>query len=252
MDTNRDASKNIDWLRVFENLDVDQDLVIEVYETTNDTQKHDYYNKASFKLTLQFLLQFKKRTQFHSIERKLQYIESLNIKPPKQSLTESPLFEQTTFNAKMNFYEFTKAYTKKIRTAIGGQNKTSYVWQSNPDEELPELYRLLLNEYKLIARETTYEQFKAVFTGQPIESINPIKWHQDNASEVLYFITRLEQTVNIMHNPKRADYLRLEKCFVKPDEKPFNVKWKSLKTDLEINLSKDKQNAIDELVENFT
>jgi hypothetical protein len=56
------------------------------------------------------------------------------------------------------------------------QKKTSYVWQIDPDKELPELYRLMVNKYKLIASETTIEQFKAIFTGQPIESIVPIKW----------------------------------------------------------------------------
>jgi len=131
------------------------------------------------------------------------------------------------------------------------QQKTSYVWQNNPDEELPELYRLMIDKYRLIAPETTLEQFKAVFTRQPIESINPIKWHQDNASELLYFIDRLQQTNNIVHNPKRADYQKLKACFVKPDGKPFNAVWKSLKTKLEINLSPDKQKAIDELVSNF-
>jgi hypothetical protein len=109
----------------------------------------------------------------------------------------------------------------------------------------------MLNKYKLIAPETSLEQFKAVFTGQAIESINPIKWHQDNASELLYFIDRLQQTNNIVHNPKRADYQKLKACFVKPDGKPFNAVWKSLKTNLEINLSPDKQKAIDELVSNF-
>ena len=127
------------------------------------------------------------------------------------------------------------------------QKKTSYVWQNNPDKELPELYRLMLNKYKLIAPETTLEQFKAVFTGQPIESINPIKWHQDNASELLYFNKAIQAKVdNVWHI-----YQRLAACFVKPDGKPFNAVWKSLKTNLEINLSPDKQKAIDELVRNF-
>lgn len=131
------------------------------------------------------------------------------------------------------------------------QKKTSYVWQSNPDNELPELYSLMINKYKLIAPETTPEQFKAIFTGQSIESINPIKWHQENASELLYFINRLEQSNNIGHNPKRADYQKLKACFVKPDGKQFNAVWKSLKTNIEINLSLDKQKAIDELTNNF-
>ncbi len=131
------------------------------------------------------------------------------------------------------------------------QKKTSYVWQSNPDNELPELYSLMIDKYKLIAPETTYEQFKAVFTGQAIESINPIKWHQDNASELLYFIDGLQQTNNIVHNPKRADYQKLKACFVKPDGSQFNEALKTLKTDIKINLSPDKQMAIDELVSNF-
>ena len=130
------------------------------------------------------------------------------------------------------------------------QKKTSYVWQGNPDKELPELYSLMLNKYKLIAPETTLEQFKAVFTGQPIESINPIKWHQENASELLYFIDRLQQTNNIVHT-KRTDYQKLKACFVKPDGSQFNEALKSLKTKIDTNLSPDKQTAIDELVSNF-
>ena len=127
------------------------------------------------------------------------------------------------------------------------QKKTSYVWQNNPDKELPELYRLMIDKYKLIAPETTLEQFKAVFTGQPIESINPIKWHQDNASELLYFNEAIKNKVNDVWHI----YQRLDACFVKPDGKPFKAVWKSLKTNIDINLSSDKQKAIDELVKNF-
>lgn len=141
---------------------------------------------------------------------------------------------------------------KQIQKPPKEQKKTSYVWQSNPDKELPELYNLMLNKYKLIAPETTYEQFKAVFTGQPIdEGFEPIKWHDDNASELLYFIGKLEQLNNIAHNPKKADYQKMTVCFVKPDGKPFNAAWKSLKTNLGITLSPDKQKPIDELVNNF-
>ena len=131
------------------------------------------------------------------------------------------------------------------------QKKTSYVWQNNPDKELPELYKLMIDKYKLIAPETTLEQFKAVFTGQAIESINPIKWHQDNASELLYFIDRLQKTNNIVHNPKKADYQKMTACFVKPNGSQFNEALKSLKTKIDINLSPDKQKAIYELVSNF-
>ncbi|HPO47924.1 MAG TPA: hypothetical protein PLS09_03590, partial [Paludibacteraceae bacterium] len=122
---------------------------------------------------------------------------------------------------------------KPTRKPPKQQQKTSYVWQNNPDKELPELYKLMIDNYKLIAPETSLEQFKAVFTGQAIESINPIKWHQDNASELLYFIDRLQQTNNIVHNPKRADYQKLKACFVKPDGSQFNEALKSLKTKID-------------------
>jgi hypothetical protein len=125
--------------------------------------------------------------------------------------------------------------------------KTSYKWHSNPDKELPELHKLMIGKYKLIAPETTYEQFEAVFTGQAIESISPIKWHQDNASELLYFNEAIKDKVNDVWHI----YQRLAACFVKPDGKQFNAVWKSLKTNIEINLSPEKQEAIDELVNNF-
>ncbi len=136
---------------------------------------------------------------------------------------------------------------KPTRKPPKQQKKTSYVWQSNPNKELPELYSLMINKYKLIAPETTPEQFKAIFTGQSIESINPIKWHQDNASELLYFNEAIKNKVNNVWHI----YQRLAACFVKPDGMQFNAVWKSLKTNIEINLSPDKQKAIDELVRNF-
>lgn len=127
------------------------------------------------------------------------------------------------------------------------QNKISYVWQNNPDTELPKLHNLMVNKYNLIASETTYDQFEAVFIGQPIESIIPIKWHQDNASELLYFDESIKNKVDNVWQI----YKRLESCFVKPDGKPFGVAWKTLKQQIDF-LSKDKQKTIDELVKNFS
>ena len=129
------------------------------------------------------------------------------------------------------------------------QKKTSYLYQGT-DKDLPEFHSLMI-ENKLIASETSYEQFKSVFTGLPIENINPIKWHQNNATELLYFIIKLEQSGIIEHNPKRTDYQKLQACFVKPDGKEFNEAMKSLKTDIDTTLSQDKQDVIDVLVKNF-
>ena len=130
--------------------------------------------------------------------------------------------------------------------------KTSYNWESNPENELPELYKLMVEDYKLIAQDTTYECFEAIFTAQPIdESFEPVRWHNNTATELLYLIHKFEETDSIKHNPKKSDYQTLKACFVKPDGKPFNEAFKSLKTNLTTNLAKDKQKAIDKLIENF-
>tara|TARA_B100000767_G_scaffold87040_1_gene83654 strand:+ start:800 stop:1672 length:873 start_codon:yes stop_codon:yes gene_type:complete len=60
------------------------------------------------------------------------------------------------------------------------QTKTSYIWPNNPDKELPKLYAMLTNEYKLISSETTLDQFTKTFTGQPTEGIKPITWINTN------------------------------------------------------------------------
>jgi len=140
---------------------------------------------------------------------------------------------------------------KKIVKPQKQQKKVSYEWQNNTDKELPELYSLMIDKYKLIAPETTYEQFKAVYTGRTIDEIEPIRWHQENASELVYFIDRLEQTDNIVHNPKKTDYQKMTACFVKPDGKQFKANWKQIKQNISINLSSDKRKAIDDLVSNF-
>lgn len=127
---------------------------------------------------------------------------------------------------------------------------TSYLWQNNPEKELPELHSLMIDQYKLIASDTSYEQFKAIFTGQPIDNIVPIRWHDENASELLYFINRLEEADQVIHT-SRADYKKMIACFVKPDNTPFQAAFKNLKTNIDINLSPDKQRAIEELVNNF-
>lgn len=128
------------------------------------------------------------------------------------------------------------------------KDEISYVWKADPDNELPELFRKMLVEYKLIASDTTYKQFKAIFTGQPIDTtFEPVRWHDDNASELLYFNEAIKNKVNVVWKI----YQRLTACFVRPNGEKFNAAWKSLKTNIEINLSPDKQEAIDELVKNL-
>lgn len=98
-------------------------------------------------------------------------------------------------------------YNKKI------SKKTTYQWQTNPDEELPKLFNLMINKYKLLASDTSKEQFKAVFTGQPVESINPMKWNP--AKNLLaYFINSLYDKKKLYEiiNPDKWDVAK--DCFL--------------------------------------
>ena len=136
---------------------------------------------------------------------------------------------------------------------VRGKEKTitSYQWQGDPNKELPELLNLMVNRYKLIAPETTLKQFKAVFSEQTIDiGFHPIKWHDDNSTELLYFIDCLESSCNVKGNPNRADYKRMVACFVQSDGKKFTGKWKQLKNQL-FKLASNKRALIDELIRNF-
>jgi hypothetical protein len=93
----------------------------------------------------------------------------------------SPKFKEKVLPEIFSFLDNLSKESKPLNKANqSNQKKTSFLWQNNPDKELPELFSLMIDKYKLIASETTYEQFKQVFTGQPTESINPIKWKATN------------------------------------------------------------------------
>lgn len=96
-----------------------------------------------------------------------------------------------------------------ISSEVSHKKKTSYVWENNPDKQLPELYNLMVNKYSLILSTTSYEQFKAVFTGEPLELIVKIKKTKKFTNALLvYFVNKLFQK----SNPN--DYLNIaESCF---------------------------------------
>ena len=139
---------------------------------------------------------------------------------------------------------------KYYKTLISKKNLiNSYQWQGK-DEDLLEFYNQTISEYKLIASETSLDQFRAVFSSVPIKDISPIKWRKDNASELIYFISKLVESNNINGN-KRLDYQKMKSCFIKPDGTKFTEAFKSLKQNIEINLAEDKRTQIDELIKAF-
>lgn len=85
-----------------------------------------------------------------------------------------------------SFYydEFIKEQKRKPKPK---GKQVSYVWQGNPDIELPELYSLMKDTYKLIDPQTNLEQFKDSFITEDIENINPVKWLKSNRL-LVYFL----------------------------------------------------------------
>ncbi|MDA8628650.1 hypothetical protein N9M15_00380 [Bacteroidia bacterium] len=131
------------------------------------------------------------------------------------------------------------------------KTKMSFIWLGNSDTELEELYVLMKDEYTLISDDNTFKAFKEVFSGKPLDSITPIKWHNNNASEVLYFLMRLTESNNIDSKPRRLNYQVLRGCIVADNGEPFSVNWKQLKQNIYIQFSTKKQDMIDRLVANF-
>jgi hypothetical protein len=135
------------------------------------------------------------------------------------------------------------------------KEQKSYTWIGN-DDELPKLYNLLL-ENKLIHPDTTEEQFEAVFTAKPLGGIVPIRWHEDNASELLYFVLELQGSNDwpngwLIEKEDRSNYKRLTACFAKTDSKQFTENFKQAKQNLKnYGLAPAKKQIIDIIIKQF-
>ena len=122
---------DISWIGLFDLLDTEFKSETRVYLTNSFIQKEVYFSEASIDLALQLLIDFKKETIHLSSKRKLDYITSLDLKRPKPSETENPLFNQTVFEAKSIFFDVITAYKEELHkaTSIGNLpilNKTTY------------------------------------------------------------------------------------------------------------------------------
>lgn len=147
--------------------------------------------------------------------------------------------------------EAIKQSSNSSATVTGKQDKKkltlSYKWQGDVENDLPELYQLLSNH---ISNDVTLERFKAIFTGNDVSTIVPVKWHDNNASEVLYFILQLAESKNIDEG-ERLNYERLKACIVQPNGQKFSANFKELKQKIDIYLSQPKRQSIDEIVKRF-
>lgn len=130
------TTEKIDWIEVFNEIDISKPLIPDAYKTNTIEQKRNYFSKASFNLTIQYLTEFKKNTYLLNTERKLEYIENLNIKKPSNTGTESPEFNQVVFEAQSNYYEFLLIYKDTIKRTSSHQK--NFTKKSKPKEFLCE------------------------------------------------------------------------------------------------------------------
>lgn len=140
---------------------------------------------------------------------------------------------------------------------IGGLAKESkqsksYKWLNSPETDLPELYQLLM-ENELIHSGTKEEQFKAVFKAKPLREIEPIKWHDDNASELIYFILQLQGSDgSLIEKEERLNYKRLKDCFITPNGEPFTKNLRQAKDNVRrYGISEAGRQKIDNIIQQF-
>lgn len=151
-------------------------------------------------------------------------------------------------------HEFVFDWFEKTKKQIEVKPKNttqiySYKWEDSKFNEVSILFNKIKG--KLIDKNEELKNFKNVFSEKPIEEIIPIKWHEGNASQLLYFISQLMEKGKISKE-RRMNYERLKKCFVKNDNLPFDENLKVLKTKLEFYFSEDKKKPIDNFIRSLS
>lgn len=131
--------------------------------------------------------------------------------------------------------------------------KRSYIWQGSSKSEVSELYELLLKG-RLISADCTSDQFHAIFSGELLQDIVPVKWNR-KPNELLYFILRLGKTGNIQNEKDSMDFHRLTACFLDSEGHPFTTSFKNIKKsildEIELDERTERRRVIDSIIAEF-
>lgn len=212
-----------------------------------------YVNRQIFKANYQYLIE---QPDLNGILKQLDYISFLRTNTTYDSYDLDD-WESNFKQLENRYRETIRQNNSQFRTSEMKDKRKiieSYKWQGKkPVNDLSELYQLL---NKHLSKETSLEQFKTIFSGIDVSKITPIKWHDDNASEVLYFIYRLaannciDERKNKNDEP-RLNYVKLKACIIQSNGKKFTANFKELKQKIDIFLSKEKRDEIDKIVKQF-
>lgn len=129
---------------------------------------------------------------------------------------------------------------KKIRT----KTHYTYKWKASPT--LKEHFRKMVTK-EFLDKSVPPKVFEDIFfNGVDSEGIKPVVWKSENATELKYFIKKLEES-GLIESSKRMDYERLKRCFVKSDNSPFNSNFKNININDDSNLGGDTRKRVDEI-----
>ena len=127
------------------------------------------------------------------------------------------------------------------------RSKITYKWLKN-DDKLHKFKSLLIKN-KLIDHRISFQDFKAIFTGQPINQIeNCIKWSNDNVTQLLYLIKYLMDN-EILKKPKQNyDYIQMNNCFERLNGEKFTGNFRTLMSKIEFDVSEDYKAILKNIV----
>lgn len=176
-----------------------EDDYIKIYDHLKNS--FSVRSERYFKLTKQYFEESKSRSKEPEIYHQ-KYIEGLEKKVLNHKLYHkqiilgeieyTKLLEPETEAIRINeipqieldvWYKFLKELQKTPKPTTGKSKKkemASFKLHLKPNRELKEVYQWMIDEDNNMIAEKNYEQFEAIFTGQSIEKIKPIKWIASN------------------------------------------------------------------------
>jgi hypothetical protein len=164
-------------------------------------------------------------TQYIHHLKRLSILKDFGIKDNSIERPFDEFFIATIENELLLQKELNTVFQKQDIKPSKKQALTTYNWLSNPDKELPVLYDRMKERF--IAK-TDFESFRAIFTGQPVQSItNKLNWLYDNTL-LAYFLSTIVELKKIS---KKSFFAKAKYCFNDIEElKQSKLNYKTFNT----------------------
>lgn len=137
-----------------------------------------------------------------------------------------------TFNpyiSPIEIYDSKQDKSEVLQTLKINLKQLEWLGPLEEENQILDLYKSL-TEARFI--ECSSEVLLGVF--QPFTFLEPVKWLTNNASELIFFILKLQE-FGFSPTPSRQDWQTLRMLFIKGDGSFFKENFKTLKTDIKIN-----------------